>query len=156
MSRPTPDDFKSKNKTVDKVFYQVINIFYKNLRKVYRYCHKEMNINITRLQEHLDKCKSYRDGRPPNDPAGGSQQTLSNLIAVMSQTKTDNWKRVDMTIYISNLLFNYYENKYVKDHFHYINPKYTLSNHKILSDHILNDCYDTVYEKINRKLQSSR
>ena len=49
MSRPTPDDFKSKNKTVDKVFYQVINIFYKNLRKVYKYYYKEMNINTTRL-----------------------------------------------------------------------------------------------------------
>ena len=61
-----------------------------------------------------------------------------------------------MTIYMSNLSFNHYENKYVKDHFHYVNLKYTLSNHKALSDHILNDCYDTVYGKVNRELQSSR
>ena len=90
MSRPTPDDFKSKNKTIDKAFYQVINTFYKNLRKVYRYYYKEININTTRLQEHLDKCKSYRNDRPLNDPAEGSQQTLSNLITVISQIKTDN------------------------------------------------------------------
>ena len=61
-----------------------------------------------------------------------------------------------MTIYMGNLSFNHYENKYVKDHFHYVNLKYTLSNHKALSDHILNDCYDTVYGKVNRELQSSR
>ena len=90
MSRPTPDDFKPKNETVDKVFYQVINTSYKNLRKVCRYCHKEMNANTTRLQEHLDKCKPYRDGRPLNDPAGGSQQTLPNLITAMPQIKADN------------------------------------------------------------------
>ena len=90
MSRSTSDGFKSKNKTVDKVFYQVINTFYKNLRKVYKYYHKEMDVNTTRLQEHLDKCKSYRDDRPLNDPAEGSQQTLPNLITVMSQTKVDN------------------------------------------------------------------
>ena len=90
MSRPTSDDFKPKNETVDKVFYQVINTFYKNLRKVCRYCYKEMNINTIRLQEHLDKCKSYRDGRPLNDPAEGSQQTLSNLITTMSQIKANN------------------------------------------------------------------
>ena len=57
---------------------------------------------------------------------------------------------------MSNLLFNYYENKYVKNHFHYVNSKYTLSNYKALSDYILNDCYDTVYKKIDRELQSLR
>ena len=61
-----------------------------------------------------------------------------------------------MAIYMNNLLFNYYENKYVLDHFHYVNFKYTLPNHKTLSNHILNDCYNTVYEKINRKLRSLR
>ena len=156
MSRPTPDGFKSKNETIDKVFYQVINIFYKNLRKVCRYYYKEMDVNTIRLQEHLDKYKSYRDGKPLNDPAEGSQQTLSNLITTMSQTKADNWKRADMAIYMSNLSFNHYENKYVKDHFHYVNPKYTLPNHKALSDHILNNYYNTIYEKVDRELQSPR
>ena len=61
-----------------------------------------------------------------------------------------------MTIYMNNLLFNYYENKYVKDHFHYVNSKYTLPNHKALSNHILNNYYNTIYKKIDRELQSSR
>ena len=66
MSRLTSDDFKSRNEIVERVFYSVVNATYKNPRKVYKYCYKEMNFNITRLQEHLDKCKSYRAGKSSN------------------------------------------------------------------------------------------
>ena len=115
-----------------------------------------MDFNTIRQQEHLDKCKPYRDGKLSNEPAGLSQQTLPNLIVIMPQTKTDHWKRADITIYMGNLLFNHYENKYIKDHFYYINPKYTLSDYRALSGYILAKCYDIVSDKVERELDVSR
>ena len=47
-----------------------------------------------------------------------------------------------------NLLFNYYENKYVRDYLYYINNKYALSNYRALSDYILNNYYEIIYSKI--------
>ena len=82
MPRPPQDGFKPKNSVVEKAFTFIINISYKNPRKQRcRYCNKEMDFNTIRLQEHLDKCKAYRDGKPPEDPAGGSQQSLSDMVA---------------------------------------------------------------------------
>lgn len=46
MPRSISDDFKSRNKTVERVFYLVINALYKNLYKVYKYYYKEINFNI--------------------------------------------------------------------------------------------------------------
>ena len=66
MPRLTPDDFKPRNEIVERAFYPVVNATYKNPRKVCKYCHIEMELNTTRLQEHLDKCKSYGAGKPPN------------------------------------------------------------------------------------------
>ena len=49
MPRPTLDGFKVKNSSVEKAFYQVINISFKNSRKVYKYYYKKMDHNIIRL-----------------------------------------------------------------------------------------------------------
>lgn len=83
MPRPTPDSFKPKNITVEKAFYQVINTSFKNPRKVCKYCHKEMDFNTIRLQNHLDGCKPYRADKTSDEPTGGSQQSLPNLVAAM-------------------------------------------------------------------------
>ena len=154
-SRAPQDGFKPKNQAVDKAFTSVINPQYRNPRKICKYCHKEMDHNTTNLQKHLDKCKPYRDGKPPDEPAG-TQQTLSNLIAAMPQTKTDHWKRAGMAIYMTNLPFNHYENRYVKDHLLHLSPKYATPDRKALSGHILNECYGDVRIKVELRLDAAR
>ena len=155
MPRVAPDSFKPKNQTVEKAFYPVINPLYRNPRKVCKYCSKELDHNTTNLQKHLDRCKAYRDSKPP-DEAHGSQQTLPILVTAMPQTKADHWKRARMAIFMNNLPFSHYENQYVKDHLHYINPKYVAPHHTALSDHILNKCYGAIYNKMEKRLQATR
>ena len=87
IPRPTSDDFKPRNEIVERAFYPVVNATYNHPRKVCKYCHKEMDFHITRLQEHLDKCKPYRAGKPPNEPVEGTQQCLSTMVAAMPATK---------------------------------------------------------------------
>ena len=89
MPRSSQDGFKPNNAVVEKVFIFIINISFKNPRKRCKYCKKEMDFNITRLQEHLDKCKSYRDDKLFEEPVESSQQSLSNLVVAMPQTKFD-------------------------------------------------------------------
>ena len=93
MPHAAPDAFKPKNQAVEKAFYPVVNPTYRNPRKVCKYCTKEMDHNTTNLQKHLDKCKLYCEGKPP-DESRGSQQTLPILVAAMPQTKADHWKSV--------------------------------------------------------------
>lgn len=155
MPRTAPDAFKPKNQAVEKAFYPVVNPTYRNPRKVCKYCTKELDHNTTNLQKHLDKCKPYREGKPPDEP-GGSQQTLPTLVAAMPQTKADHWKRAGMAVFMNNLPFNHYENQYVRDHLYHINSKYFVPDHKALSGHILNECYGTVYNKVAKQLQAAR
>ena len=92
MPRPqryNPDGFKSKNEAIDKAFYSVINTSFKNPRKICKFCHREMDFNTTRLQNHLDNCTPYKKGNPPDEPAGDSQQSLPIMVAVMPQTKAE-------------------------------------------------------------------
>lgn len=49
ISRFISDGFKVKNPIVEKAFYLVINTFFRNSRKVCKYCQKKMNYNITKL-----------------------------------------------------------------------------------------------------------
>lgn len=153
--RNRPDGFKLKNKTVDEAFYAVINDAYKNPRKKCRYCDKEMDHNTTNLQKHLDRCQAFRDGKAPQDP-GGSQQTLTNLVATMPQTKAEHWNRAGMAVYMNNLPFGHYEDKYVRDHPFHINPKYLPPERKALSGHILAECYRVVYSKVEIRLRAPR
>ena len=115
-----------------------------------------MDHNTTNLQKHLDRCRPYRDGRPPEDSTTVTQQTLLNLVAAMPQTKTDHWKRAGMAIYISNLPFGHYEDPYVREHLYHINNKYVAPDRKALSGHILNECYGDIYSKVELRLKAAR
>ena len=63
LSRVRSDDFKLKNKAVNEAFHLIINPDYRNSRKVYNYCEKEMDYNTTNLPKHLNRYKVYRDGK---------------------------------------------------------------------------------------------
>lgn len=89
MPRSTPDDFKPKDNTVDKTFYSVINISFKNSRKQCKYYYKQINHNTIRLRDHLYKYTPYKNNRSSKESAEDSQQTLSNIIAAISQIKID-------------------------------------------------------------------
>ena len=55
-----------------------------------------------------------------------------------------------------NLSFNHYENNYVKDYVHDLNSRFELFDHKTLSEHVLNECYDIVQIKVIIKLKVTR
>ena len=72
IPRPTLDGFKLKNPIIEKTFYLIINISFKNPRKTYKYYHKKIDYNIIKLLDYLDKYKLYRDGKSPNKPTEDS------------------------------------------------------------------------------------
>ena len=71
MSRSILDDFKLRNLIIKKTFYLIINISFKNSRKAYKYYYKEIDYNIIRLLDYLDKYKLYRDNKLLDNPIKG-------------------------------------------------------------------------------------
>ena len=66
MSYFTLNDFKLRNSIIKKAFYLIINISFKNPRKTYKYYYKEINYNIIKLLDYLDKYKLYRNDKSLN------------------------------------------------------------------------------------------
>ena len=57
---------------------------------------------------------------------------------------------------MTNLFFNYYENNYIKNYVYDFNSRFKFLDHKTLSEHILNECYDIVQIKVIIKLKITR
>ena len=49
ISRSTLDGEKVRNPSIKKAFYQIINISFKNSRKIYKYYYKKINYNIIKI-----------------------------------------------------------------------------------------------------------
>lgn len=68
---------KPQNLLVDESFIIVTNPKFKNAKAEYKYCYKELNKNVSRLQIHLDNCKSYPNAR----------QVFSTISSLQSSTR---------------------------------------------------------------------
>ena len=44
----------------------------------------------------------------------------------------------------------------MRDHLYHINNKYALPDYRALSDYIINNCYETIYSKIEMRLKAVR
>jgi len=59
-----------------------------------------------------------------------------------------------MTVYISNLSFNHYENLYVQAHEHIFHTQYTSFSHLIMTVVLLNEIYQMIKMKIDSMLMN--
>ena len=84
MSRLTSDNFKPRNEIVERAFYSVVNASYKDPRKVCKYL-------IKRWTSHGYKNTSisvnHIELETSDEPIGGTQQFLSNMMTAMPESK---------------------------------------------------------------------
>lgn len=57
-------------------------------------------------------------------------------------------------MYITNLSFSYYENKYVAAHLYDLNLSYKTPFHSIFMDYLLDQYYEKVKNKVNAQLSA--
>jgi DNA replication protein DnaD len=111
-------------------------------------------MRATRQQTHLNKCTAYIN-RPINLFSSSVQTKLSLKIRSLSSStiKTLN-QTTAMTVYMSNLSLNHYENSYVQAHEHVFHIQYTSSSHLIMTEVLLNEIYQMMKTKIDFMLMN--
>ncbi len=111
-------------------------------------------MRATRQQTHLNKCIAYIN-KSFNLFSSSVQTKLSSQIWSLSSSiiKTLN-RTTAMTVYMSNLSFNHYENSYIWAHEHIFYTQYISSLHLIMTEVLLNEIYQMMKTKINSMLIS--
>ncbi len=64
--------------------------------------------------------------------------------------------RAAKAVYMTNLLFSHYENKYVAAHLHCLDSLYKAPSHGALVGHLLDQCYEKVKDKVDARLRAPR
>ena len=73
-----------------------------------------------------------------------------------SQKKAKYWARVAKTVYITNLPFSHYNNKYVATYLYNLDFSYKAPSHGTLVGSLLNQCYEKVKSKVDAWLYTSQ
>ena len=143
---------KPRNRTVTDAFQSIIlpNRIIPAVKCLY--CHLQMASGTSRQQAHLNQCTAYIN-RPINEPAALVQTMLSPAVKPLSipVVKTLN-RTAAMTVYMSNLPLNHYENPYVRAHEHAFHSQYTPSSHTAMAGVLLDEASQTVKAKVDPML----
>ncbi len=147
-------DDKSWNQIIAEIFQQII-IFERAFTTVWcHHCQYVLTMKATHQQTHLNKCIAYIN-KSFNLFFSSVQMKFSSQIQLLlnSTIKTLNWMTA-MTVYISNLSFNHYENLYVQAHEHIFHTQYTSFSHLIMTVVLLNEIYQMIKMKIDSMLMN--
>ncbi len=140
---------KPRNIIVEKFFRKINDNGFKGARAACNYCQKELDKKTFQLQNHLDVCKSYQEsvklGQTPRAiraPENLSQKKITTVVRSSPQKRAEYWARAAKAVYMTNLPFSYYENKYVATHLHGLNSSYKAPSHGALVGHLFDQCYE--------------
>ena len=152
---------KPRNTIVEEFFRKINDDIFKGARAACKYCQKELDKNTFRLQNHLDVCKTYQEavklGQTPRAlcaPANWSQQQITTVVRSSPQKKTEHWARAAKVVYMTNLPFSHYENKYVATCIHSLDRSYEAPFHGALGGHLVDQYYEEVKNKVDARLRA--
>ncbi len=87
---------KLRNVIVEEFFRKIKDDRFKGARAECKYCQKELDKNTSRLQNHLDVCKSYLEavklGQTPEAlrvPENWSQQQITTVVHSSPQKRAE-------------------------------------------------------------------
>ncbi len=152
---------KPRNAIIKAFFRKINDDRFKGARAACKYCQKELEKNSSRLQNHLNVCKSYQEavklGQTPRAllaPENWSQQQITTAVYSSPQKRAKHWARAAKAVYITNLPFSHYENKYVAAHLHGLDSSYKALSHGALVGHLLDQCYEELKDKVDARLHA--
>ncbi len=154
---------KPRNVLVDESFIQVINDKYKGVRATCKYCQKKLDKNTSHLQDYLNICKKYQEtarlGQTPvalHTLIAWSQQEITIIVQTSPQNRAKHLARAVKAVYMINLPFSHYENKYVAAYLHNLDSFYKALSHGALVGLLLAQCYEEVKGKVDVRLRTPR
>jgi hypothetical protein len=141
------------NQTVASNYQQIIVSERQNTVQCL-HCHRQMVKEASRQQSHLNQCNTYQT-RVINQSSShaSAQRILDAQIRSLSAAVIKALHRtMTMTIYMSNLPFNHYENSYVRAHEQVFHSNYISSSHTTMFKSLLKKTYQNVKTKIDSLL----
>jgi hypothetical protein len=85
------------------------------------------------------------------------QSLIISLIRPLNQAQVVHAHRAAaMSVYMTNLSFNHFENSYVIAHHQALNSSYTSSNRKLVKDKLLDEIYETIKIKVDQQLNACK
>ncbi len=154
---------KPRNAIVEESFGKINDDRFKGARAACKYCQKELDKNTSRLQNQLDVFKNHQEAVKLGQTSGAlrapknwSQQQITTVVRSSPQKRAEHWTREAKAVYITNLPFSHYENKYVAAHLHVLHSSYKALSDSVLVGHLLDQCYEKVKDKVDARLLAPR
>jgi hypothetical protein len=152
-------DDRLKNSLMKDNFVDVVTEDKKLSQHKYKHCDHQSTKSVARSQQHLQTCDAFIREQQRKQKIELSQNArqlfITAFIRSLSQAQIAHAHRaIAMSLYMTNLSFNHFENLYVIAHHQVLNSSYKSSNHKLVSEKLLNEAYETIKNKIKQKLNA--
>ena len=123
------------------------------------HCGHQTTKNAVRGLSHLDQCDAYKQKITKKEDASFSSRSIqlpiTTMIRPLSQSQIAHAHReAAMSVYMTNLPFNHFENPYVIAAFQALSPGYKPPHARLMAGRLLDEAYETVKFKINQELNA--
>jgi hypothetical protein len=157
MSFHTDDRFK--NYLIDENFVDVVIESMKLSQHKCKHCDHQSSKNAARDQQHLKICDAFKSQQAQKKEMKIDQKSMQLLItslfrSLISAQIAHAHRAAAMSVYMTNLSFNHFENAYVIAYHQALSSSYKSSNRKLVAEKLLNEVYDTVKFKVDQVLKS--
>ena len=151
---------RQKNHLVDENFKDIITEGLKNPQHQCIHCGHQSTRNAARGQQHLNQCDAYQKEKARKQKSilsnASIQLPITTLIRPLNQAQIASAHRAAaMSVYMTNLPFNHFENPYVIAHHQALNPGYKPPHSGLVAGKLLDEIYGIVKSKVIKELNAS-
>jgi hypothetical protein len=152
-------DDRFKNYLINENFVDVVIESKKLSQHKCNHCNHQSSKNAARDQQHLKICDAFKRDQAQKKEMKTDQKSVQLLItslfrSLISAQIAHAYRAIAMSVYMTNLSFNHFENVYVIAHHQALSSSYKSSYRKLLTDKLLNEIYDIVKFKVNQMSKS--
>jgi hypothetical protein len=124
-----------------------------------KHCEHQSSKSAARDQQHLKICDAFKREQARKKKMKFNQNSvqllITSLFRSLSQAQIAHAHRATaMSVYMTNLSFNHFENAYVIAHHQALSSSYKPSNRKLIAGKLLNETYETVKIKVDQVLKN--
>ena len=153
---------RPKNHFVDDNFTDILVPGKKCLQNKCNHCEHQTTKSTFRAQQHLNQCRVFLDHQNEMKKKKGKnvvfksiQISITSMIRPFSQSQVDQIHRANaMIVYMTNILFNHYENSYVIESYRLLHSGYKFFYRKLIAERLLDETYETIKFQVMKRLNA--
>jgi hypothetical protein len=152
-------DDRSKNSLMNENFVDVVAESRKLSQHKCKHCEYQFIKSAAREQQHLKLCDAFKREQERKKKTTLSKNSIqlfiTSFIRSLSQAQIAQAHRAAaMSVYMTNLSFNHFENSYIVFHMQMLSSSYKSLFRKLLAGKLLDEVYDIIKFKVDKMLNS--